>query len=219
MTTSRPRPDATGPTDGIPDRASAGAAPVTVSVHRVVSPDRVPEVTAWVQAGVRLANRWDGFLGSGWIRAAEGSSDWYMLYRFADAARLEAWEGSAERARWLAQGAGLVQERRVERRTGIEGWFDAPLRTDEPVGAPLLPAPPRWKQATAIWLGFFPVNLAFTLLLGWAVPSSAQWPVLVRVLVSTLVLTPIMACWVLPWVTARLRPWLHAPRRARASAR
>src|SRR5918998_325579 len=75
-------------------------APVTVSIHRVVSPDRVPEVTAWVQTGVQLANRWDGFLGSGWVRSAEGSSDWYMLYRFADAERLAAWEDSAERRAW-----------------------------------------------------------------------------------------------------------------------
>ncbi|GAB3100130.1 antibiotic biosynthesis monooxygenase [Isoptericola nanjingensis] len=189
------------------------SAPVTVAVHRAVSPDRVPEVTAWVQSGVRLANRWDGFLGSGWIRASEGAADWIMLYRFADAARLEAWEESPERRRWLAAGEGLVEERRVERRTGIEGWFDPPVRQDEPTGPPLLAAPPRWKQSVAIWLGFFPVNLAFTVLVGWLVPPFAELHVLLRVLVSTLVLTPIMSFWVLPWVTGRLSGWLHAPRR------
>ncbi len=191
------------------------SAPVTVSIHRVVSPERVPEVTAWVQSGVRLANRWDGFLGSGWIRAAEGSSDWFMLYRFADAQRLEAWERSEDRLRWLEQGAGLVTDRRVEKRTGIEGWFDAPTRQDEPSGPPLLPAPPRWKQSVAIWLGFFPVNLAFTVLVGWLVPAFADLHVVLRVLVSTAVLTPVMSFWVLPWVTARLTGWLHAPARAR----
>ncbi|QAY63735.1 antibiotic biosynthesis monooxygenase [Xylanimonas allomyrinae] len=188
-----------------PDRPQ----PVTVSIHRVVSPDRVPAVTVWVQEGVNLANRWDGFLGSGWLRGAEGSRDWYMLYRFADAERLAAWEASGERAAWLARGAGLVEERRVERRTGIEGWFDAPSRQDENAGPPLLPPPPRWKQAVVIWLGFFPVNLMFTWLLGSAVPASGGWPLPVRVLVSTLVLTPIMSFWVLPWVTARLTGWLH----------
>jgi antibiotic biosynthesis monooxygenase (ABM) superfamily enzyme len=187
------------------------SAPVTVSIHRVVSPDRVPEVTAWVQSGVRLANRWPGFLGSGWIRAAEGSEDWVMLYRFADADRLEAWEGSADRQGWLAQGQGLVTERAVTRRTGIEGWFDPPVRQDEPSGPPLLPAPPRWKQSVAIWLGFFPVNLAFTLLVAWLVPAFRDLSLPVQVLVSTLVLTPIMSFWVLPWVTGRLRGWLHTP--------
>jgi antibiotic biosynthesis monooxygenase (ABM) superfamily enzyme len=189
-------------------------APVTVSIHRVVSPEHVADVTAWVQAGVRLANHYDGFLGSGWIRVAEGASDWVMLYRFADADRLEAWERSAERITWLAQGEGLVTERSVTRRTGIEGWFDAPVRQDEPTGPPLLPAPPRWKQSVAIWLGFFPVNLVFTLLVAWLVPAFRELPLAVQVLVSTLALTPVMSFWVLPWVTARLRGWLHAPRRA-----
>lgn len=196
-----------------PKTAAMSSAPVTVAIHRVVSPDRVPEVTAWVQSGVRLANRWDGFLGSGWIRAAEGSADWIMLYRFADAARLEAWEGSAERRRWLAEGADLVEDRRVERRTGIEGWFDPPVRQDEPAGPPLLSAPPRWKQSVAIWLGFFPVNLTFTALVGWLLPAFAGLPVVLRVLASTLVLTPVMSFWVLPWVTGRLTGWLHAPGR------
>jgi antibiotic biosynthesis monooxygenase (ABM) superfamily enzyme len=191
------------------------SAPVTVSIHRVVSPERVPDVTAWVQAGVQLANRWDGFLGSGWLRAAEGSSDWYMLYRFADAQRLEAWESSPERKEWLAEGAGLVEERRVEKRTGIENWFDAPTRLDEQSGPPLLPAPPRWKQSVAIWLGFFPVNLAFTALMGWLVPAFGELDVVLRVLITTAVLTPVMSFWVLPWVTARLAGWLHAPSRPR----
>ncbi|MCL1871303.1 MAG: antibiotic biosynthesis monooxygenase [Promicromonosporaceae bacterium] len=185
------------------------ADPVTVSIHRVVSPERVPEVTAWVQDGVNLANRWPGFLGSGWIRAAEGSGDWYMLYRFADAGRLAAWEQSDERSAWLARGTGLVEEQRVQRRTGIEGWFDAPARQDQPSGPPLLPAPPRWKQATVIWLAFFPVNLTFTWLFALAVPAFATWPLPLRVLVTTVVLTPIMSYWVLPWMTGRLSGWLH----------
>jgi len=188
------------------------AQPVTVSVHRVVAPEHVPQVTKWVQAGVNMANRFDGFLGSGWLRAAEGSSDWYMLYRFADAERLAAWEHSAERAGWLAQGAGMVFDQRVERRTGIEGWFDAPLRRDDAAesAAPALAPPPRWKQAIVIWLGFFPVNMLFTLFVGWAFPAFALLPLVVRVLISTLALTPIMTFLVLPWVTKRLEFWLHS---------
>ncbi len=185
--------------------------PITVAIHRVVRRDKEAEATAWVQAGVRLARKYPGFMGSGWIRGDEGSQDWYMLYRFGDAERLAAWEESDERAAWLAQGAGLVEAERVEKRTGIEGWFDVPSRQDEPSGPPLLPAPKRWKQAVVIWLGFFPVNLAFTYLLGWVLPASASWPIALRVLFSTLCLTPIMSFWVLPWVTARLTGWLHRP--------
>jgi uncharacterized protein len=181
--------------------------PVTVSIHRRVHPDLVPDATRWVQAGVNMANTYPGFLGSGWVRAAKDSHDWHMLYRFADEATLDAWDSSPERVAWLQQGQGLVEEQRVERRTGIEGWFDAPARVEEPqVDGGLAPA--RWKQSVSIWLGFFPVNLAFTLLMSWAAPGFGDLPVVVRVLVTTLVLTPVMTYAVLPWVTRRLAPWL-----------
>ncbi len=67
----------------------------------------------------------------------------------------------------------------------------------------------------SIWLGFFPVNLAFTFLVGWLVPAFGSLAVLPRVLITTLVLTPIMTFWVLPFVTQLIRPWLLAPPRER----
>ncbi|QJW37865.1 antibiotic biosynthesis monooxygenase [Cellulosimicrobium protaetiae] len=197
----------------------AGTGPVTVAIERRVLPENVPAVTRWVQTGVNLANRYPGFLGSGWVRASAGSHDWHMLYRFADAATLDAWETSPDRVRWLAQGRGLVEETRVERRTGIEGWFDTPTTADAaPAGAPV--APPRWKQSVSIWLGFFPVNLAFTLLVGGLVPAWDDVPVVPRVLATTLVLTPVMTYLVLPRVTRLLAPWLaRPPRTGRARVR
>jgi antibiotic biosynthesis monooxygenase (ABM) superfamily enzyme len=247
--------------------------PVTVSITRSVDPARLPEVTRWVQAGVNLANTWPGFLGSGWVRSAADSTDWHMLYRFADANTLDAWQTSPERSRWLEGGRGLVEERRVHRVTGIEGWFDAPVSTthydadpgadsgagaDPGVGgAPRVgaggtvsgtsgagavgargvgaagtgtgtgtggaagriraagAAPPRWKQAMTIWLGFFPVNLVFTLLVTTFVPGWNDLPTALKVFLTTTALTPLMTYWILPFVTARLRPWLAAPPRRR----
>ena len=159
--------------------------PVTVSITRRVDPGRLAEVTHWVQAGVNLANTYEGFLGSGWVRAAADSHEWHMLYRFADEASLDAWEASDARAEWLYEGRELVEVSRVERRTGIEGWFDEP----QP-GVPA--APPRWKQAVTIWLGFFPLSLAFTYATFYLVPGWHQlWP-LATVLITTLCLTPTM---------------------------
>jgi len=186
----------------------AGAAlPVTVSITRSVYPERIPEVTLWVQAGVNLANRYPGFLGSGWVRSAQDSDDWHMLYRFADQELLDAWETSDDRTSWLEEGRDLVVESRVEKRTGIEGWFDAPGSEAGDLGVPF--APPRWKQATSIFIGFLPVNLAFTLLVTTFVPGWNGLPTALKVLLTTMVLTPIMAYWVLPKVTGLLRPWLH----------
>ncbi len=139
-------------TGGDPPRPGpepAHPTPIRTARHRRRSRDRrdraprptenVPAVTRWVQDGVNLANRYPGFLGSGWVRASAGSHDWHMLYRFADAATLDAWETSSDRVGWLAQGRDLVEETWVERRTGIEGWFDAPT-TPAPSPATSSPA-------------------------------------------------------------------------------
>ncbi|MGW9630700.1 antibiotic biosynthesis monooxygenase [Agromyces sp. NPDC055520] len=190
--------------------------PITVSIRREVDPERIAEATAWVQTGVNLAAKYPGFLGSGWVRAGEGSQIWHMLYRFASEATLEAWERSAERTWWLSMGEGFVRSERSRRRTGIEGWFDDPATGS--VAAPdaaasaqlddLPPAPPRWKQAVTIWLGFFPVNLVFTLLVTSFVPGWDELAVVWKVLGTTLLLTPIMTFWALPFVTRMLRRWL-----------
>lgn len=188
---------------------ASGALPVTVSITRLVRPHLIPEATRWVQDGVNLANRYPGFLGSGWVRSHGDSDEWHMLYRFADHRLLEDWEGSADRQAWLAEGRDLVVESRVERRTGIEGWFDSAERQASPGVVP----PPRWKQATSIWVGFFPVNLAFTYATTLLIPGWTGLAILPRVLITTLTLTPIMAYWVLPLATRLLRPWLTTPRR------
>lgn len=185
--------------------------PITVAIERRIDPAHAREARSWMHAGTDLATGFAGFLGSGWVRAGEDSELWYMLYRFRDAPTLEAWESSPQRSWWLDSGRAFASEERVERRTGIEGWFDAPLgaRVETP---PLTEAaPPAWKQAIAIWLGFFPVNLIGSWLLGF-IPGFADWWLLARVALSTALFTPIMVFFVLPWVTALLRPWLQRGR-------
>ena len=210
------------------------AHPITVAIERRIDPSRTVEATSWMQAGTDLAAGFPGFLGSGWVRAGEGSDLWYMLYRFRDIATLEGWEQSPQRAWWLDSGHAFAHEVRVERRTGIEGWFDAPLGVPTTIGddlsafpsdasapaggddpaptgpiqQPIPAAPPRWKQAVTIWLGFFPTNLLATWLLGF-MPGFGDWPLIARVLLATVLLTPVMTYAVLPWVTRALRPWLQ----------
>ena len=194
--------------------------PITVAIERRIDPARAVEATSWMQAGTDLATTFDGFLGSGWVRAGEASELWYMLYRFRDIPTLEAWDDSPQRAWWLESGRAFASEVRVERRTGIEGWFDAPFATHVesrrgadapltgPIQQPILAPPPRWKQAVTIWLGFFPTNLLASWALGF-VPGFTDLPLALRVLLATLLLTPVMTYLVLPWVTRMLRPWLQ----------
>ncbi|MEV4636952.1 antibiotic biosynthesis monooxygenase [Actinoplanes sp. NPDC049548] len=182
---------------------------VTVAITRKADPSRNAEMLAWVRAGATLAEDFPGFLGVGWVRPVLGSTEWHMLYRFADADSLHAWEESPQRQWWLSSAQGMVEHTRVERRTGIEGWFDPPREqtVDEPAPAPA--APPRWKQAVTIWLGFFPISLLSSVTLGHLLEGQN---VVVRTLVSTLCLTPLMTYLVLPWVTGALQWWLHGER-------
>ena len=158
--------------------AAADDGPLTVSITRRVAVEDELLMQAWVHAGTSMAERFEGFLGAGWVRS--GSEDWHMLYRFDSREHLDAWERSPERIRWLRSAADLVEHRRTEYRTGIEGWFDEPASSSvhEPgAGEPAGPAaPPRWKQASVIWIAFFPTSLALTYLL---LPVAGHWPVVV----------------------------------------
>lgn len=181
-------------------------APVTVSVTRTVEPGHSDEMLAWLSAGSALAARFDGFLGSGWVRPGPESDEWHMLYRFADEPSLACWEGSAQRRWWLGAAQGLVDESHIERRTGIEGWFDPPLTRDVQDLRPPTPAPPRWKQACVIFLVFFPLSLTVNWL---GTELAAGVPLPLRVLGGVLVMTPVMTYLALPWITSRMEWWLQ----------
>ena len=180
------------------------SAPVTVSVTRHVDPSQSTEMRAWMQAGTTMAEKFDGFLGSGWVRPSPDSHEWHMLYRFADADSLAAWEASPQRAWWLEAAAGRIEATHVERRTGIEGWFDEPHAVES--SQPVPPAPPRWKQMCVIFLVFFPLSLAAN----WVgAHLMSEWPLPLRVLVSVLAMTPLMTYVFLPWITRKMSWWLH----------
>jgi antibiotic biosynthesis monooxygenase (ABM) superfamily enzyme len=88
--------------------------------------------------------------------------------------------------------------------SGIEGWFGAAGQR-----------PPRWKQAVAIWLAFFPVSLLFNFVLG---PLLSEMSLLPRIFVSTLCLTPLMVYFFIPLSTRLLAGWLNSKPVRRLSA-
>jgi hypothetical protein len=180
---------------------------VTVAITRRVRPEDELLMRAWADAGTQMASHFPGFLGSGWVRPSRQSTDWHMLYRFDSRDSLATWQESNERNRWLTAGTNLVEDTRIEHRTGIEGWFDEPEEQDvTDLASPVIPpAPPRWKQMVVIWLAFFPTSVALTYLFG---PFTGGWPAWARVLLSTLVATPLMTYLILPRMTKLFSPWL-----------
>ncbi|KGN40519.1 antibiotic biosynthesis monooxygenase [Knoellia aerolata DSM 18566] len=183
---------------------------MTVAITRRVRPEDELLMRAWADAGTSMASHFPGFLGSGWVRPSTGSIDWHMLYRFDGPESLATWQESTERNRWLTAGSNLVEDTRVEHRTGIEGWFDEPTeRAVDDLAPATPPAPPRWKQMVVIWLAFFPTSLALGYLFA---PFSGDWPAWARVLLSTVTATPLMTYLILPKVTRLFQPWLTRTR-------
>ncbi|QJQ97131.1 antibiotic biosynthesis monooxygenase [Halomonas sp. PA5] len=165
-------------------------------VARRVARGRYRAFHEWLDEGRHLAADFHGYLGSGVLAPPPGEDEHQIIFRFTDEATLAAWEHSASRRAWLARGQGLYAEPSEHRASGIDSWFrDAAGNT-----------PPRWKQAVAVWLAFFPVSLMFQWLFGGVLSS---WPLVPKVLISTLILTPIMVFYFIPLSTRLLAPWLQ----------
>lgn len=171
-------------------------APVTMLVTRHIAPERYSDFLSWMRQGEILAAGFPGFLGSGVLQPPEGGDQYQIVLRFADEASLSRWEKSLPRRMWLERGTGLVRASHARRASGTDGWF-----------APQPSAPPRWKQAVSIWLAYFPVLLAFSIL---ASEHISSLPVFWRVLVTSVTLTPVMVFVCIPVVTRVLRRWLRA---------
>ncbi|MGH8355772.1 MAG: antibiotic biosynthesis monooxygenase [Pseudomonas sp.] len=174
------------------------AEPVTLMVARRVARGRYHDFIAWLREGERLATDFPGYLGSGVLAPPPDDDEFQIVFRFADGQTLQAWEHSASRSAWLQRGSGLFAQPHEQRALGLDAWFGAAERR-----------PPRWKQSVAIWLAFFPVSLAFNLLFGGAL---SELPLLGRVLLSSLALTPLMTYLFIPLATRLLAPWLQGTR-------
>ncbi|MFJ3449855.1 antibiotic biosynthesis monooxygenase [Pseudomonas sichuanensis] len=176
--------------------------PVTLMVSRRAAHGRYQDLLAWLHEGEQLATDFPGYLGSGILAPPAEGDDFQIIFRFTNEQTMHAWEHSASRRTWLQRGDGLFERPKERRVSGIDDWF----------GTNMVQKPPRWKQATAIWLAFFPVSLLFNLLFGhWLAPLN----LLPRVLLSTLALTPLMVYLFIPLSTRLLAGWLNpAPRSA-----
>ena len=66
--------------------------------------------------------------------------------------------------------------------------------------------PPRWKTAMVVWIAIYP---SITLLLWLAGPLLLRLPLMLRTLVLTGILVPLLVFVLLPFLQKRLRRWLH----------
>lgn len=172
------------------------ASPVTLMVARRVEHGRYSDFNLWLNEGRELAADFAGYLGSGVLAPPAGDDEYQIIFRFSSSDTLAAWEHSASRHAWLARGAGLFEAPHEHRAMGLDAWFQTSSSN----------APPRWKQAVAVWLAFFPISLVFQWVFGGVL---ADWALVPRVVVSTLMLTPVMVFVFIPLSMRLLAPWLQ----------
>jgi hypothetical protein len=178
-----------------------------VTIARTVAPGRENEFEDWSAALTRAAATWPGFLGAGLLRPGHVGEAWHVVFRFATAADLAAWESSSERAAILDAGEPLVHATASHRVSGLETWFALPGRT--------APAPPRWKMFLVSAAAIYLLNVVLTTLYGGFI---ASWPPVLRAALVSVPVTALMTWVVMPPAARALAGWLYAPRR-RATGR
>lgn len=173
---------------------------VTVLVTRTVREGREADYEAWVEGVAAVARRFPGHRGLNLVRPRDASRIYTLVFRFESAAQLDAWETSSERRAWVARAEALCEDTRVQRLTGMEGWFESPG----------LAPPPRWKMVVVSFGVAFPTMQALQWGLG---PRLTALPGPARGAVLGLGMVLFMTYVAMPAVTRRLAGWLYPPTR------
>lgn len=104
-------------------------------------------MVAWINAGASLAERFEGFLGTGWVRPSMDSPEWHMLYRFDSDTALDRWEDSDQRRWWLQSAQGIVGASVVERAPASRGGSMSRSPPTSPTCGPARPRRPGGNRA------------------------------------------------------------------------
>jgi antibiotic biosynthesis monooxygenase (ABM) superfamily enzyme len=172
---------------------------VTVTVARVVRPDQREAFERWSDDVLRVAARFPGNLGASLLHPGPGSSEYHLVYRFADDETLGAWERSPERRRALASVEDMVDEERYARVAGLDSFFTRP------------PQPgPRWRMTALTIVAVFTVTSLLQVLV---MPHLAGVPWPVRLLGSATVVVLLLGHVLMPALTRLFAGWLRPGRR------
>ncbi|MBK7406269.1 MAG: antibiotic biosynthesis monooxygenase [Phycisphaerales bacterium] len=180
-------------------RAPPGEPDPAVTVVREIHVQPVHRTEFERLMGVLIgeAMRQPGYLGASIVRPHSHGECYRFIYKFDRRSSLRAWHDSETRARLFAPVAELIDHNRFDEYPGLETWFDLPPAA----------TPPKWKTTTLSWLAIYPavVGLSYLLkALGFAAPLPIQ------ALVLTLLVVPLVAYVLAPWLGRRFRRWLDS---------
>jgi len=176
--------------------------PIHIAITRRVRPGCEAEFQQALREFLQTSFAHGGVLGANMLVPLPGSDtrEYGILRTFADDKERDAFYESPmfkawdERARTLTEGEALYRQLH-----GLEAWFRS---SHHP--------PPRWKMATATFLGVFPVAMALNLTLG---PVIRSWPFIISNAVFNVSVVALLTWVVMPVVTRILHRWLQATER------
>ena len=180
------------------DPSVSSAEPVTVTVARVVRPDRREAFERWAENVLGLASHFPGNLGTSLLRPGPGSSEYHLVYRFEDDESLAAWERSSERRSALAHVEDMVDDERYARVTGLDSFFTQPAQPG-----------PRWRLTLLTIAAVFAIT---SLLQQFVMPYLVPWPLELRLLLSAVAVVVLLGHVVMPTLTRVFARWLHPSR-------
>src|SRR4051794_23624333 len=169
--------------------------PVTVTVARVVRPDRRPAFERWAEQALAMAASFPGNLGATLLHPGEGSSEYHLVYRFADDESLAGWERSPQRRELLADLAEMVDQERYARVEGLDSFFTRPAAPG-----------PRWRLTVLTIAAIFSITSLLQLVV---LPHVAGWPLEARLLLSACLVVTGLGHVVMPVLTRVLDRWLR----------
>jgi len=175
--------------------------PIHIAITRRVRPGCEAEFQQALREFLQTSFAHGGVLGANMLVPLPGSDtrEYGILRTFADDKERDAFYESPmfkawdERARTLTEGEALYRQLH-----GLEAWFRS---SHHP--------PPRWKMATATFLGVFPVAMILNLTLG---PVIRSWPYIISNAVFNACVVALLTWVVMPLLSRALRPWLSSER-------
>jgi len=185
--------------DSTPHLRHTSVPPVTVIREIRVRAGHESEFERLMGLLIAEAIRQPGHLGASVVRPQAAGQGYRFIYKFDRRSHLDAWHRSDARARLFAPVAPLVDLDHVDEYPGLETWFDLPRAA----------APPKWKTTLLSWMAIYPAVVGLSYLLR-AIGFKA--PIPVQALVLTVLVVPLVAFVLAPWLGRRLHGWLHAKR-------
>jgi antibiotic biosynthesis monooxygenase (ABM) superfamily enzyme len=188
--------------DRDPTRAKGSA---TATITQRIEPACEQAYEALLVGIHEAAKAFGGFLRREVIKSHAGSYlEYTHVIHFDNETNLRRWEHSPERHEWLSRMATMaIHSTPLQMITGLETWF-----TLSP-GKPIVP-PPRYKMAIVTWLAIFPLITLISYATG---PFFGHLPIVVRTLVVTAAVVPLMTYVVMPRMTRLFGRWLYPAER------